>query len=126
MDTALFSLTSIVLFAQRAAMYKKPRGAFDMNTVITLVIGAGIIAVVSVIAYYVGSRLRKGALEREKPPTASDHLKTFQEATDEGNMSIAEYAIVKKHLSQKIMDEVKQENSQKIPDDDLPKFLPQD
>jgi len=105
MDTALFSLTRFCLFAQRAAP-KKPGGAFDMNTVIMLILGAGIIAILSVIAYYVGSRLRKGALEREKPPSLSDHLKTFQEAAEEGNMSAQEYAVVKKHLSQKIMDEV--------------------
>ena len=87
-----------------------------MNTVVMLVLGAGIIAILSVIAYYVGSRLRKGALEQEKPPTLSDHLKTFQEAAEEGNMSAKEYAIVKKHLAQKIMDEVKSDVGLQTPD----------
>ena len=87
-----------------------------MNTVTTLILGAGIIAILSVIAYYVGSHLRKGALEREKPPMMSDHLKAFQEAADEGNMTTKEYAIVKKHLSQRIMDEVKQESGLQTPD----------
>jgi hypothetical protein len=96
-----------------------------MNTMILLILGAGCVAILAVVAYYVGAHLRKGALEREKPPTASDHLKAFQEAADEGNMTPKEYAIVKKHLAQKIMAEVKQENTRNEPDDDLPKFIPQ-
>jgi len=123
-DTNLFIRTHFALFAQRPVP-KKTGGAFDMNTVLMLILGVGIVAILSVIAYYVGSHLRKGALKREKPPTMSDHLKAFQEATDEGNMTTQEYAIVKKHLAQKIMDEVRQENSQNEPDDDSPKFIPQ-
>ena len=114
-DTVLFTLPHFVLFAQRTSP-KKPGGAFDMNTVIMLILGAGIIAILSVIAYYVGSRLRKGALEREQPPPLSDHLKTFQEATEEGNMSAKEYALVKRHLAQKIMDEVKSDVGLQTPD----------
>jgi len=120
-DTVL--LSQIVLFAQRAAP-KKTGGAFDMNNVVLLILGAGIIAILSVIAYYIGSHLRKGALEREKPPSMTDHLKTFREAADEGNMSAREYAVVKKHLSRKIMDEVKQESPRNEPDDDSPEFIP--
>ena len=124
MDTVLFLQTQIILFAQRSAL-KKPGGAFDVNTTITLIVGAGIVAAITVVAYYVGSHLRKGALEREKPPTMSDHLKAFQEAAAEGNMTAKEYSIVKTHLAQKIMAEINQENSQNQSDNDLPKFIPQ-
>jgi len=123
-DTTLFTLTHFALFAQRPVP-KKTGGAFDMNTVLMLILGAGVIAILSVIAYYIASRLRKGALEREKPPSMSDHLKAFQDATEEGNMSVKEYAVVKKYLARKIMDEVKQDNTHQEPDDDLPKFIPQ-
>ena len=123
-DIAFISLTLFCLFAQRAAP-KKPSGGLDMNTVIMLVLGAGIIAILTVVAYYVGSHLRKGAVEKEKPPSLSDHLATFREAKDEGNMTAVEFATVQKHLAQKIMDEVKQENPRKEPDNDLPEFIPQ-
>jgi uncharacterized membrane protein len=123
-DSAILTLTYFCLFAQRTAP-KKSGGAFDMNTVIMLILSAGVVAILSVIAYYIGLHLRKGALEDEKSPTTADHLKTFREAADEGSMSAQEFAVVKKHLSQKIMAEVKQENPRTEPDDDLPKFIPQ-
>ena len=110
MDTVFFILTHFCLFAQRSSQYKKTRGDFDMNSIVLLILGVGVVAILSVIAYYVGSHLRKGAVEKDKPPSMSDHLKTFQEAAEEGNMTTKEYAIVKKYLAQKIMDEVKSES----------------
>ena len=123
-DTALLSLICLCLFAQRGVP-KKTGGAFDLRTIIMFILGAGIVAILTAIAYYIGSHLRKNALEHEKPPTMSDHLKAFQEAADEGSMTAGEYAVVKKHLVHKIMTEVNQESSQNQPDDDLPKFIPQ-
>ncbi|MCL2624782.1 MAG: hypothetical protein FWD31_14055 [Planctomycetaceae bacterium] len=116
-------IQNFCLFAQRPVP-KKPSGALDMNSVTMLILGAAIVAVVAVIAYYVGLHLRKGAVENDKPPTMSDHLKAFRAAADEGNMTDMEFAAVRTHLSTKIMDEVKQDNTRNEPDDDTPKFIP--
>ena len=96
-----------------------------MNSVTMLILGAAIVAVLAVSAYYVVSKLRKGAVERGKPPSLTDHLSAFREANDEGNMTDIEFAAVNKHLSQKIMDEVRQDNTPNGADDDSPKFIPQ-
>ena len=111
------------LFAQRSVP-KKSSGTIDMYSVIMIILGVAVIAVVVAVAYYIGSHLRKSALERDKPPKMSDYLVTFREATDEGKMTAVEFAAVKKHLAGKIMDEVKQDNSRNEPNDDSPLFIP--
>ena len=125
-DTAFILFQDFWLFAQRSAP-KKPGGAFDMNSVTMMILGAAIIATVAVIAYYIASNLRKGAVEKEKPPSLSDHLAAFREAADEGAMTAVEFAAVKNHLARKIMDEVKQESTPNEQDDDdrFPVFIPQ-
>ena len=120
MDFTLFQ--DFCLFAQRVAT-KKSGGALDMNSVTMIILGAAVVAVVAVIAYYIGSNLRKSALNREKTSSMSDHLAAFREATDEGSMTAAEFAAIKKHLAQKIMDEVKHDDSPNDPDNNSPVFI---
>ena len=112
------------LFAQRSPP-KQAKGILEINTVIMIIIGAAIVAIIAVVGWYVGSMLRKSAVTGEKQPTLAEHLKTFREAADEGNMTDMEFAVVKKHLSKIIMDEVKQQPIQNEPQDDSPKFIPQ-
>ena len=109
LDTAFILIQDFSLLAQRSAP-KKPSGALDMKSVTMLILGVAIVAVFAVIAYYVGSYLRKGAVEKDKPPSLTEHLAAFREAQDDGSMTALEFAAVKKHLSLKIMDEVKQDN----------------
>ena len=123
-DPAILIFQNFCLFAQRSSP-KKSSGALDMNSVTMLILGAAIVAAIAVIAYYIASNLRKGAVEKEKPTSLADHLATFREAKDEGSMTTQEFTAVKNHLSHKIMNEVKQENTRNEPDDDSPKFIPQ-
>jgi hypothetical protein len=122
-DTVFTLFQNFCLFAQRSAP-KKLGGAIDMNSVTMIILGAAIVAAVAVIAYYIGSNLRKTALDKEKPLSLSDHLAAFREASDDGSMTAAEFAAIKKHLAQKIMDEVKQDDSPNDLDNNLPKFIP--
>ena len=123
-DTAFLLFGNFCLFAQRTAS-KKPGGSLDLHSVTMLILGAAIVAVVAVIAYYIASKLRKGAIEKEKPPTMAEHLATFREAADEGSMTPTEFAAVQKHLAPKIMNEVRQEKPRNEPDDDIsPIFIP--
>ena len=114
-----------LIFAQRGArgVPKKSAATIDMSSVVMIILGVAAIAAIVTVAYYVISNLRKGIKESEEPPSMSDHLTTFQEAKDEGNMTPMEYNKVRDHLSKKIVREVKRIDVQEEPEDDSPKFI---
>lgn len=114
-----------LLFAQRSGrgVPKKTGMSLDMNSVMMIIIGAAIIAVIATIAWYVISNLRKNIKETDQPPSMSDHLTTFQEAKADGSMTAQEYNKVRSHLSKKIIREVKQTDTPNESDDDIPKFI---
>ncbi len=123
-DNLVLTFYDFCLFAQRAAPKKSGR-SLDMNSVIMIILGAAIITAIAVVAYYIGSHLRRGAFEKEKPPTTSDDLAAFRDATDEGSMTTREFDRVKRHLSRKILHEVKDRDaSPDEPEDNTPKFFP--
>ena len=127
MNNLIFSYGfDCLLFAQRAAraVPKKSSGSVDMTSVMMIIIGVALVAVIATVAYYVISNLRKNIKESEEPPSLSDHLTTFQEARVEGSMTTQEYNKVKTLLSNKIVREVRQAGAPKEPDDDGPKFIP--
>jgi flagellar basal body-associated protein FliL len=104
-----------ILFAQRTVPVKKAAGGVDFWTVVALIIGFTVVIAVGFIAYYVVSKLKHAAKEAEQPPSLSEHLTKFEEARNEGSMTPQEYAAVKAHLSQEIMREFKQNDSDNTP-----------
>ena len=115
----------VLIFAQRAVRGapKKTDNTLDMNSVVMIIIGAAVIAVLATIAYYVVSNLRKNIKESDQPPSLSDHLTMFQDAKAEGNITDQEYNQVRAHLSKKIIRQVKENIVLDEPDDDTPTFI---
>ncbi|MCR9116690.1 MAG: hypothetical protein NXI22_07040 [bacterium] len=69
-----------------------------------LVVGMSAVLIVSLIAYYVISRLR-GQIS-DDPPTSHDLLANFEEKYSKGDISLAEYRKVKTQLSNQLKDEL--------------------
>lgn len=110
-----------LLFMQRGVRGTPKK--LDMNSVMMIIIGAAVIAILAALAWYVISNLRKNIKESDQPPSLSDHLTAFDEARTDGTMTAREYNQVKAHLSKKIIKEVRQTETQKETDDDVPKFI---
>ena len=95
----------------------------NMNTVIMIIIGTAIVAIVAAIAWYIIANLRKNIKESDSPPSLSDHLTTFRDARADGSMTEQEFNRVKAHLSKKMTREVRRTDSQDETGDDVPKFI---
>ena len=124
-DLFLYSGYDFLIFAQRATrgVPKKSDNSLDMNSVIMIIVGVAVVAVLATIAYYVISSLRKNIKEPDESPSLTEHLSTFQEAKAEGTMTAQEYNQVRTHLSKKIIRQVKENDVPNEPDDDTPTFI---
>ena len=98
-------LDDIVLFAQKAPKQKVPHHGGGIWSSIILVLELAVLFVFIAVAYYVVAKIKKGIHEKNK--SYSEHLKEFQESHEEGEISRDEFQKIRKHLANKITQEVK-------------------
>ena len=71
------------------------------------------IAVLTAVAFYVLRSIREHPIQRE--PKAEDHLDYFRELHSQGKLTEREFRIIKRRLSCRIVDDIKEEQAKASP-----------